>query len=327
MSFFDENRSIYVTDKDYKNAVYVLNFLARCFPPEPGDYQFFSKHAWVFSVYTMIRELMLGYALNGQEQNIRKFIENFHGKIYSESFRSSNPDYQKFYDNVRGGWSERIIALRRNILIRKFLETCSVDEKDKRQINDEKKIACFTKHAECQTCGKKFKDYKEPEYHHKTMYAFGGKSEIDNIMVLCTECHDEIHGAEKIQPPTENEIAKENKEVQLTINAVQHSTREVKRGQVTTQVQYFIPILESLIEEGGEDLVEKIYDKVEQKMKDILMPKDYESLNSGEIRWRNSSRFARNLMVDRDFLVKNSPRGTWKITDKGREYYNQNKEK
>lgn len=210
MSFFEENRSISVIDKDYKNAVYVLNFLARCFPPEPGDYQFFSKHAWVFSVYTMIRELMLGHALNGQEQNIRKFIENFHGKIYSESFRSSNPDYQKFYDNVRGGWSERIIALRRNILIKKFLEIYSVTEKAKRQIDDEEKITCFAKHPECQMCDKKFKDYKEPEYHHKTMYAFGGKSEIDNTMVLCTECHDKIHRAKKIPPPTdENEIIEE----------------------------------------------------------------------------------------------------------------------
>lgn len=37
------------------------------------------------------------------------------------------------------------------------------------------------------------KDYKEAEYHHIELYSEGGETKIDNIMVLCPECHKEKH--------------------------------------------------------------------------------------------------------------------------------------
>lgn len=211
LSFFDENQNLTKDSKEHKNAIKALNFLRKCFPDE--DYQFLSKHAWVFSVYTMIRDLSISYSLISKEEIIRKFIESFHNKVYSEDRRRSNPTYQRFYDNVRGGWSEKIIALRRNLLIREFLEKYKLEELDeKRQISEEEKIAAFEKSNHCELCGKSFKDYKEPEYHHRKRYVEGGKSELSNIMVLCTKCHDRIHGKEKIELPSENEIEENNDE-------------------------------------------------------------------------------------------------------------------
>jgi 5-methylcytosine-specific restriction endonuclease McrA len=82
-----------------------------------------------------------------------------------------------------------------------------IEEKDeKRQITEEEKIACFARFNTCQLCNIKFKDYKEPEYHHIKMHSLGGKTEIDNIMVLCRECHDKMHGESKIEDPNESEI-------------------------------------------------------------------------------------------------------------------------
>lgn len=205
MSFFEESSSISKDSKEFKNTIKILNFLRKCFPED--DYQFLSKHAWVFSVYTMIRELSLSYSLTSKEEVIKNFIENFHNKIYSEDRRRSNPTYQRFYDNVRGGWSEKIIALRRNLLIREFLEKHPLEELDeKRQISDEEKIAAFEKHPQCELCGRTFRDYKKAEYHHKIRHVEGGQSELSNIMVLCQKCHDRIHGKEKIDLPTETEI-------------------------------------------------------------------------------------------------------------------------
>ncbi|MBT4823822.1 DUF262 domain-containing protein [Candidatus Woesearchaeota archaeon] len=204
-TFFDNNSSLSKESKEYRNALKILNFLRKCFPEE--NYQFLSKHAWVFAVYTMIREMSLSYSLIGKEDIIRKFIENFHNKVYSEDRRQSNPTYQRFYDNVRGGWSEKIIALRRNLLIREFLDKHKLEELDeKRQISDEEKIASFEKHPNCELCNRSFKDYKEPEYHHRVRHVEGGKSEMGNIVVLCDKCHDRIHGKEKIELPTEDEI-------------------------------------------------------------------------------------------------------------------------
>jgi len=212
ISFFEENQNMSADSKEYKNALMVLNFLKRCFPEE--NYQFLSKHTWVFSVYIMIRELSIGYVLKDKENLIRNFVEDFHNKVYSEDFRRSNQNYQRFYDNVRGGWSEKLIVLRRKILIGEFSKKYNLEEKDeKRQITEEEKISCFAKHSTCEMCGRKFKDYKEPEYHHKIMHVEGGKSNEKNIIVLCSKCHDKIHGSEKIELPSEQEIEEEENSV------------------------------------------------------------------------------------------------------------------
>jgi hypothetical protein len=199
VSFFDENKTLAKDSKEFNNAIRVLNFLQKVFPPEPGSYQYLSKHAWVFAVYTMVRELMIGYSLEGQEENLRNFILDFHGKVYNEDIRKSDFKIQKFYDNVRGGWAEKIIAIRKNILIDKFLSKYNVNEKDeKRQINEEDKIAVLSKYPACPMCHKKFKDHKEPEYHHKQMHYLGGKTDIDNIIPVHQECHKKIHGKEEV---------------------------------------------------------------------------------------------------------------------------------
>ncbi len=201
-AFFDDFRDLDIKSREYKNAVNVLNFLEKCFPPEPGNYKYLEKHAWVFAVYTMTRDLKLSYSLIGKEKTIRDFIIDFHGKVYSEDFRKSKVNYQRFYDNVRGGWSEKIIMLRRDILIKEFLKKHPLDElDDRRQISDEEKISIYAENPQCELCNKSFKDYKEAEYHHKKRYADGGKTITDNIMILCNTCHDEIHGQTEIRIP------------------------------------------------------------------------------------------------------------------------------
>ena len=119
--FFDDNRTLNQSCAEYKIATKVLNCLEKCFPPNDGPYDVFEKHAWVFAVYGMIRELQVAYSLIGHEQKVGAFVRDFHGKVYNEDFRGSNTDYQRFYDNIRGGWSEKIVALRRDTLIKEFL--------------------------------------------------------------------------------------------------------------------------------------------------------------------------------------------------------------
>ncbi|MBL7131058.1 MAG: DUF262 domain-containing protein [Candidatus Omnitrophica bacterium] len=207
-NFFDDFKDMSKDDRDYKNAVSTLNILLKCFPADPGNYQYLEKHAWVMAVYNMVRELSIGYSLQGKEDIIRKFAKDFHGKVYTEDFRNSYPNYQRFYDNVRGGWSEKIIALRRNILVQEFLKKYDLMQIDeKRQISDEDKIAVFAKRTSCEACSKQFKDYKEAEYHHKIRHADGGASKIENIMVLCGACHDRIHGKVPIELPSEEEVS------------------------------------------------------------------------------------------------------------------------
>ena len=205
VNFFEEYNDIHAEDPSYKRAVSILNILGKIFPQDPGNYQFLNKHAWVLAAYTMISEMDKRYGLFGKEEIIGEFVKKFHGYVYTEDMRMSNPNYQRFYDNVRGGWSEKIVTLRRDILIKEFLNKYPLDEQDnRRQISEEEKIACFARaEHRCEECGKQFKDHKEPEYHHKIMFASGGKSDLSNIMVLCHDCHAKYRGKEEIVLPKE----------------------------------------------------------------------------------------------------------------------------
>ena len=207
INFFEEKKDFNKDGVEFKNIIKTLNFLAKCFPPESGPYRYLSKHVWVSTSYIMIRELMKGYVLIGSEDQIRDFVVKFHNKIYSEDHRNSNPSYQKFYDNARGGWGERLIDLRRSIIIKEFLNKHEIQERDEaRQINEEDKISVFAKYdGQCQGCDKKFKDYGEPDYHHKELYSQGGKTSIENITILCKDCHHKIHGTGNIKLTNEDE--------------------------------------------------------------------------------------------------------------------------
>ena len=73
---------------------------------------------------------------------------------------------------------------------------------------------------------------------------------------------------------------------------------------------------------GGKGRTKAVLDRVGEKMKPVLKPKDYENHESRgkQIRWRNSAQWARNLMANEDGRMKKTPRGLWEISDKGREW-------
>ena len=104
--------------------------------------------------------------------------------------------------------------------------------------------------------------------------------------------------------------------------------KRTRRGEKTPQNAYIIPILESLIGSDGEGRAKDILSIVEQKMKGILKDVDYELLPSGgDIRWSNTAKWVKSTMKDQGLLKNDSPHGIWEISEKGIEYYEQNKER
>lgn len=99
----------------------------------------------------------------------------------------------------------------------------------------------------------------------------------------------------------------------------------LQRGMRTREEAYYVPILQVLSEMGGSGKVAEVLDRVGKKMKGMLKKPDYESLASGtdSLRWRNTAQWARNAMVNEGLLKKDSPRGVWEISDKGRSYLKQ----
>ena len=87
----------------------------------------------------------------------------------------------------------------------------------------------------------------------------------------------------------------------------------------TDQSAFLIPILEVLKEAGGSAEVKQVMQRLESKMKEHLKSVDYQKLKSGQVRWKNTVQWARNELVADGHLSKDSPRGVWEITEKGRE--------
>lgn len=92
------------------------------------------------------------------------------------------------------------------------------------------------------------------------------------------------------------------------------------KGSLLPESEYFVPILRTLVETGGSAPAVEVVEAVGEQLRDRLTELDCKPLKSGGVRWRARTQFARLRLTDRGLLVKNSPRGTWTITDAGRKH-------
>ena len=91
-------------------------------------------------------------------------------------------------------------------------------------------------------------------------------------------------------------------------------------GSILPVEDYWVPVLQVLVEAGGEAPSNDVIDALEEKMGDLLSDRDRGRHESGEVRWRNRARFARLSMKERGLISDTSRRGIWAITDRGRKY-------
>ncbi len=102
------------------------------------------------------------------------------------------------------------------------------------------------------------------------------------------------------------------------------SAKRLRRGERTLGEDYRLPILRALVALGGEAKMQQVLERVCAEMKGRLKPADLQPLPSGtELRWRNTAQWERFKMVNEGLLRRDSPRGIWAITDKGRTYLRQ----
>ena len=153
------------------------------------------KKPYLLKLSVGIDPLVLGIALGGLKIGLAANSDVLKNLNKTDYKGLSDSSLQRFYEKTRGGWSKELIAFRKDAFKEYLILGIHPKELDiKRQISDEEKIAAFAKAGGvCENCGKKLKDYKEAEYHHIELYSEGGETKIDNIMVLCPECHKEKH--------------------------------------------------------------------------------------------------------------------------------------
>lgn len=115
----------------------------------------------------------------------------------------------------------------------------------------------------------------------------------------------------------------------VTKVSMKKRSKKLKKGLRTPECEFRIPILESIVELGGSAKVKDVLKKVEDKMKHKLNEYDYESLPSDprEKRWAKTAQWCRYMLVTEGLLSFDSPRGIWEITEKGKEYLKNHRDK
>jgi hypothetical protein len=96
-----------------------------------------------------------------------------------------------------------------------------------------------------------------------------------------------------------------------------NGAKRITRGERTAQAEFRLPILRVLYENGGSGKTVEVLDRVGVIIGSKLTNADRAKLTHGEIRWRNTAQWERNVMAEEGLLKKNSPRGVWELTDKG----------
>jgi Mrr restriction endonuclease-like protein/SeqA-like protein len=91
-------------------------------------------------------------------------------------------------------------------------------------------------------------------------------------------------------------------------------------GLLLPQGEYWVPILETLVDAGGSLPTAQVRAKVGEVLRDRLRPEDFEKNNTGGVKWKNRVAWVRARMVKRGVLKAGSPRGVWEITQEGREW-------
>jgi len=100
--------------------------------------------------------------------------------------------------------------------------------------------------------------------------------------------------------------------------------KRLGRGEKTPQGVYEKPILQALVQLGGNGTADAVLSIVEAQMKALLRPVDLAPTSPGrDLRWRNTAKWARNKLKEEGLIKADSPRGIWEISEKGKEYLKQ----
>jgi hypothetical protein len=95
---------------------------------------------------------------------------------------------------------------------------------------------------------------------------------------------------------------------------------EPKRAPLGSLVpigDYEPAILRELAERGGAGPARDVTQAVGERLAGRLTERDHGTLASGVTRWESRVQVARMRLVDRGLLRRDSPRGTWELTEAG----------
>jgi Mrr N-terminal domain len=91
------------------------------------------------------------------------------------------------------------------------------------------------------------------------------------------------------------------------------------KGSILPEGDYEVPILRALDAMGGRGPTSEVIALVEKELGPAFTAADLQTLSAGDVRWKNRAQFVRLKLIEKGEMVSGSPRGTWEISDTGRQ--------
>jgi len=163
----------------------------------------------------------------------------------------------------------------------------------------------------CAICGQKIHIIDDAEIDHIEQYWRGGKTIPANARLTHRYCNRARSSYEEVP----------HKRLTVDRHLTKKGTKITRTPGATPQKEYWVPILQALLEKGGKAKQKEVFEIIEEKMGKSFNNIDLEILTDGYTkRWQKNVAFARFSMYKEGLLKPDSPRGIWEISEKGRKY-------
>ena len=140
ISFLSEYKEFNINSKEYKRIINNLNYLLNCFPNidyysidgiTGKKYYLLNSQTWVLATYMFVDDLLLNYAIDNKEKEIKKSIKFFYTVVNNEQLRNTNIDYKNYYISIKNGWSKKRLLYRKEILFKYYVKNNNLIIKEK----------------------------------------------------------------------------------------------------------------------------------------------------------------------------------------------------
>jgi hypothetical protein len=121
--------------------------------------------------------------------------------------------------------------------------------------------------------------------------------------------------------PQINKVAETQTNLPVKASPVLHLPAPAPEGATIPIHAYHVPVLYVLNEMGGSAAAGAVIERIGQLFIGILNDLDKQNIpGHNEALWSNRTRWARKNLIDLGYLKNHAPRGTWEITQAGRDF-------
>jgi hypothetical protein len=140
----------------------------------------------------------------------------------------------------------------------------------------------------------------------------------EQVLDLQHEWNTQLSSPEPIAGPPQSQSVLTD--MQQSASFADSSADEEDNLPSKQKEDFYVPILNALVELGGRAKADEVLDRLEEEME--FNARDLHPRPAGiPVRWMHTAHRARHDLVhEKGFLSASSPRGIWEITDAGRNY-------